>query len=182
MRPAANAGIRGGLDRYLRLDFIIGTSRCLSPTHAAIRRIRRLQELGAHDLPSTTVLAELVPAPLSPDAGWLMLEAIGGVVPDSRAVRLISHRSARSASSAALSAWRTVPGSAPTTSATLVATRAHLGGRRLDLFDDGQLVQARTMRSCGSARNFAATLAAWLRLVYGRPTSENTLPLLTQTW
>ena len=40
-------------------------------------------------LPGTTVLAEPAPAPPSPDGGWLVLEAIGGVVPDIRAAALV---------------------------------------------------------------------------------------------
>jgi CRISPR-associated protein Csb2 len=52
-------------------------------------RAHRVNPVRPIILPGDAVPPEPPPAPPSPDAGWLVLEAIGGVVPDIRATALV---------------------------------------------------------------------------------------------
>ena len=83
---------------------------------------------------------------------------------------------------AATSARRTLSGSAPKVSAIAVATRGQRGGSRLDFRDSGHFTHARTIRSSGSARSFAATLLACARLLYGFALNMKIRPERTQMW
>ena len=100
-RLARDVGYIGHSASLVRCRFMAASSP--APKHAAAPARRhvypgRLQELiDAHRrdpvrpiiLPGTTVLAEPAPAPPPRDGGWLVLEAIGGVVPDIRAAAMV---------------------------------------------------------------------------------------------
>jgi CRISPR-associated protein Csb2 len=113
--PDSEPKVLTALDRLARDVSYIGHSasmvRCRflscsspAPKHAAASARRRvypgrLQELiRAYRtnptrpiiLSGAPVLPELPAAPPSPDAGWLVLEAIGGVVPDIRAAAMVA--------------------------------------------------------------------------------------------
>ena len=100
-RLARDVGYLGHSASLVRCRFLSGSAA--PPRHAAAPARRqvypgRLQELiHAHRrnparpviLPGDVVLPEPPAAPPSRDAGWLVLEAIGGVVPDIRAAALV---------------------------------------------------------------------------------------------
>lgn len=114
-QPDPDPMVLTALDRLARDVSYIGHSASLvrcrflscstpAPKHAATPARRqvypgRLQELirayRIHPtrpiiLPGAPVLPEPPAAPPSPDAGWLVLEAIGGVVPDIRAAAMVA--------------------------------------------------------------------------------------------
>jgi CRISPR-associated protein Csb2 len=100
-RLARDVGYLGHSASLVRCRFLSGNTLALKHVAAPARRQvyrGRLQDLiRAHRvnpvrpiiLPGDAVPPEPPPAPPSPDSGWLVLEAIGGVVPDIRATALV---------------------------------------------------------------------------------------------
>ena len=103
-RLARDVGYLGHSASLVRCHFLPASAQ--APRHAAAAALRqvypgRLQELirayRAHParpiiLPGDAVLPEAPAAPPPQDAGWLVLEAIGGAVPDIRAAALVGRK------------------------------------------------------------------------------------------
>ena len=99
---ARDVGYLGHSTSLVRCRFSVRSSPATDahPAAAARRQVYpgRLQELRrAYRLnparpvifPGATVLAEPAPAPAPRDAGWLVLEVVGGIAPDIRAAALV---------------------------------------------------------------------------------------------